>query len=188
MQIAREEMLAALELVEPAIARADTIEEMAHVWFSGATITAGNDEGLGIQVPYKAEFKGGIRGALLIGLLTNSRAKEISLEPAGKGSMMLKASAKVELSLLPMEKCLVETPNLKKASKVPFKPNFKNSLQDLMVSVGNPKSANIEELDPAVADANIVRKRIDNAKIDTAISNSFGFGGTNASLVFQRHA
>jgi 3-oxoacyl-[acyl-carrier-protein] synthase I len=49
------------------------------------------------------------------------------------------------------------------------------------------ESANIEELDPAVADANIVRKRIDNAKITTAMSNSFGFGGTNATLVFQRY-
>jgi 3-oxoacyl-[acyl-carrier-protein] synthase-1 len=50
------------------------------------------------------------------------------------------------------------------------------------------ESANIEELDPAVADAPIVRSRIDNAKIDVAMSNSFGFGGTNAVLVFQRYA
>jgi 3-oxoacyl-[acyl-carrier-protein] synthase-1 len=49
------------------------------------------------------------------------------------------------------------------------------------------ESANIEEIDPALADANIVRRRIDNARIETAMSNSFGFGGTNASLVFQRH-
>ena len=49
------------------------------------------------------------------------------------------------------------------------------------------ESANIEEIDPDVADANIVRKRIDNAKLNTVMSNSFGFGGTNASLVFQRH-
>src|SRR6201991_4256772 len=48
------------------------------------------------------------------------------------------------------------------------------------------ESANIEEIDPAVADANIVRRHIDNARINTALSNSFGFGGTNASLVFQR--
>ena len=49
------------------------------------------------------------------------------------------------------------------------------------------ESANIEEIDPVVANANIVRKRIDNVQINTALSNSFGFGGTNASLVFQRY-
>jgi len=49
------------------------------------------------------------------------------------------------------------------------------------------ESANIEELDPAFADMPIVRKRIDDAKIDTVLSNSFGFGGTNASLVLQRY-
>ncbi len=49
------------------------------------------------------------------------------------------------------------------------------------------ESANIEEIDPEIADANIVRKRIDNAKLNTVMSNSFGFGGTNAALVFQRH-
>jgi 3-oxoacyl-[acyl-carrier-protein] synthase-1 len=48
------------------------------------------------------------------------------------------------------------------------------------------ESANIEEIDPEVADAPIVRSRIDGAKIERALSNSFGFGGTNASLVFQR--
>jgi 3-oxoacyl-[acyl-carrier-protein] synthase-1 len=50
------------------------------------------------------------------------------------------------------------------------------------------ESANIEEIDPAIADMPIVRQRIDDAEINTVVSNSFGFGGTNATLVFQRYA
>jgi len=49
-------------------------------------------------------------------------------------------------------------------------------------------SANIEKLDPAAEGMPIVRERMDNAKLDCVMSNSFGFGGTNASLVFQRHS
>lgn len=49
------------------------------------------------------------------------------------------------------------------------------------------ESANIEEIDPVLADANIVRKRVDNAELNCVLSNSFGFGGTNGSLVFKRY-
>ncbi len=48
------------------------------------------------------------------------------------------------------------------------------------------ESANIEKLDPAMADMPIVRERVDDAQINCVLSNSFGFGGTNASVVFKR--
>ena len=47
-------------------------------------------------------------------------------------------------------------------------------------------SANIENLDPEAGEADIVRERIDNANLNCVISNSFGFGGTNATLAFKR--
>ena len=47
-------------------------------------------------------------------------------------------------------------------------------------------SANITELDPAGTDFPIIQERIDNAGVNVMMSNSFGFGGTNATLVFRR--
>jgi len=48
------------------------------------------------------------------------------------------------------------------------------------------ESANITEVDPEMADLPIARERQDNVDINCVMSNSFGFGGTNATLVFKR--
>jgi 3-oxoacyl-[acyl-carrier-protein] synthase-1 len=48
------------------------------------------------------------------------------------------------------------------------------------------ESANIETLDPAFQDIPIVRERRDNVQLGCVLSNSFGFGGTNASIVLKR--
>ncbi len=48
-------------------------------------------------------------------------------------------------------------------------------------------SANIDEIDPEAADFPIVRERQDDVALDCVISNSFGFGGTNATLAFKRY-
>jgi len=47
-------------------------------------------------------------------------------------------------------------------------------------------SANIVTLDPVAGDLPIVRERRDEVELNTVMSNSFGFGGTNCTLVFQR--
>jgi 3-oxoacyl-[acyl-carrier-protein] synthase-1 len=49
------------------------------------------------------------------------------------------------------------------------------------------ESANIDDLDPAFEDVPIARGRKDDVSLNCVMSNSFGFGGTNATLVFRHH-
>ncbi|MDH3979756.1 MAG: beta-ketoacyl-ACP synthase I [Gammaproteobacteria bacterium] len=62
------------------------------------------------------------------------------------------------------------------------------AIYSLLMMQGNflSASANITEPDPLGADFPIIRERIDNANTNIMMSNSFGFGGTNATLVFKR--
>lgn len=133
-------MLAALNLVKPALATKDLVEELAHVWFDGETVTAYNDADLGIQAPFESPFKGGIRGALILGLLHNSRAKEVIFEEVGEGEVMLKAArAKVRLSVLDPERAVYELPG-ESTNTFKFDDSFIDALKLSLLSVGNDTS------------------------------------------------
>jgi 3-oxoacyl-[acyl-carrier-protein] synthase-1 len=47
-------------------------------------------------------------------------------------------------------------------------------------------TANLNELDPKLEGANIVSDRIDNAGLKRVMTNNFGFGGTNGTLIFEK--
>jgi 3-oxoacyl-[acyl-carrier-protein] synthase-1 len=47
-------------------------------------------------------------------------------------------------------------------------------------------SINVNDLDPALEGKPLVTELIENAGLKTVMSNSFGFGGTNGTLVFQK--
>lgn len=139
MKMVRSELLAALNVVRPAIAAKDLIEELAHVWFDGETMTAYNDADLGMQVPFVTPFKGGLRGELLFGILNNSRAKEVSLEDSkNEGQMVLKAAAaKVDLVVLPEDRAVWQFPEVDGKSYFTIRNSFLAVLKAVLVAVGN---------------------------------------------------
>ena len=97
-------------------------------------------------------------------------AHRFALERFGRELLAVKDS--LEMGLAAAENAIVES--LLEGSGATLK-----SLAGTMQQFG------IEELDPAFADMPILRQRRDNAKLGTVLSNSFGFGGTNATLVFK---
>jgi 3-oxoacyl-[acyl-carrier-protein] synthase-1 len=48
-------------------------------------------------------------------------------------------------------------------------------------------SINVENLDPALDAAEIALERVDNAGLDSVMTNSFGFGGTNGSMILSKY-
>lgn len=135
-------MLAALNTVKPALATKDLVEELAHVWFDGKTITAYNDADLGIQVPFECPFKGGIRGSIILGLLTNSRARDVFLEPGEtEGQMLLKAAKlKVKLAVLGEDRSVWKFPEVSTKKTFDIGEQFIDALRSVLVAVGNDTS------------------------------------------------
>ena len=68
-----------------------------------------------------------------------------------------------------------------------FKPDWSPCLQARAPYVGRLAIVRAGALDPGAEGYPIARQRIDKAGLQTVMSNSFGFGGTNACLVFSRY-
>lgn len=135
MKIAREELLRVLKRVSPAVADKDLIEELTCVWFDGETIQAYNDL-ISIKLPFKSDIKGGFRHKLLVGFLSNSAAKEVTVESKDKKDVVFKAGeSKLKLKLLSLDQMLFKFPNFPNMQSEVDK-DFVQVISKMLVSVG----------------------------------------------------
>lgn len=138
MKLEREPLLKALETAKPALATKELIEELLCFWMDGKTLTAYNDASLGIQVPFVSELKGGLRGSILLGMLSHSRAKDVEIELPTEGEALIKAGrTKLKLSLLDAEKAIWEMPKLGKAKGYKLSKAFLEAMKLVLLSIGN---------------------------------------------------
>src|SRR5580765_1875493 len=136
----RKKLLDTLVLVKPAISSKDIIEQFTNIWFDGENIAASNDLGMGILAPFKTEFKGGVKGTQLIGLINNMKVKDIELSPEGESLIVRGGKARAKLAMMPIDKISISIPKESDNAYIP-KAEFYGALGQVLRSSGNVKSA-----------------------------------------------
>lgn len=144
MEISRTELLKALTIAKPALAIKDIIFETTHFWFTGETVFAYDDR-IGIEVPFKSDFQGGILGKLLLGILEKSRADKIVIEPGRhEGEILLKIGrARIDLAHLELKRAIWHFPKLTKADEEEFfdiDVNFASIIDQMLICAGQNTS------------------------------------------------
>jgi DNA polymerase III sliding clamp (beta) subunit (PCNA family) len=137
----RKDFLAKVEQVAPALMASDLIPILNHIWITGKELRAFNDQ-IGLSVPFKADFKLAIPGALLISLLKSSKARDIELVPSGNELLLKLASSKVKLPTLGPESFTFEMP----------KPTGKGSISAKSISPMIGSCLRSVNVDPMVVD------------------------------------
>lgn len=142
MKAERTSLIKALDLVKPAIASKALLDELTHVWFGNKELIA-YDDVLGIRAPFDADdLAGGVKGALLLGILNASGAKnvEMTIENDGRTAHMKAARAKVKLALLEAERAVWTYPSVKPGDFFALTPELIAGLDDVLISVGTDVS------------------------------------------------
>ena len=102
MQVSRKELLAALEPLKPAFAGRSVVTALTHIWFDGDYAYA-HDGGVGARTALKTDFKLGVPGGLLLGLLGQSGPDDITLTEAGAALTLKAGRSNVKLATLPLD-------------------------------------------------------------------------------------
>lgn len=135
----RTDLVDMLQLVSPGLSNNDLIPILSHVWFTGSSLMAYNDQ-IAVSVPLKTDFKGAVPGSTLIDLIKNSRAKDIEFIAAESELTIKAASSRFKLGMLPDEAFNIF--DMPKASKGALTPPalFFDAIASCMQSVGSDPS------------------------------------------------
>jgi DNA polymerase III sliding clamp (beta) subunit (PCNA family) len=130
----RKDLVNALEIVRPGLARNDLIPVMTHFWFTGQTLMTFNDQ-IAISVLCKTELTGAVPKPLLE-FLRASRAKEVEFV-TGENEIQVRAGrSKFKLGLLPKSDFVFEMPEKGNAPLLPVTfAEFRKAIEHCMMSV-----------------------------------------------------
>lgn len=106
MKVSTTEARAALNAIAPALSNKDLLEELCCAWFDGERVSAFNDV-IGMEFAFPADFRGGVRGSLLLGLLNNAKTEDVEFKSGGNpetGIVYKAGKAKADLALLGTER------------------------------------------------------------------------------------
>lgn len=133
MQIERKVLLEALKAAKAGLASKATITAFLCFWFDGKHVTAYNDV-IGIEVPLKTDFRGGVNGSLLLGLVAASLAKNAEITE-GKDHLGLKlAGHRSRLPILPPADAVWAFPEAPDADPWAFKSDFPAALAHIRLA------------------------------------------------------
>lgn len=135
----RAELIETLKQVAPALASKDFVPVLACFCFDGKLVTAFDDL-VALQAPCTLPIKAGIRGRLMLDLLTASRAKELVLDDASEQEIVLKAGrSRIKLPRIDPEHFIFEMPEPEGVA-VPLSDKVIDALKRVAISMGTDPS------------------------------------------------
>ncbi len=145
MKINRQIFLGVLKHASAALSsNKNQVEELSHFWFDGKYLSAFDDI-LGIRIAFETEFKGGVKGDKLLGILDNSRAKDVTITQDDDKNLLMKiGAARVKLAFRPIEDWFWK-PDLPEDEGVLITDEFLKGIELTLLSVGTSKVMNAEQ-------------------------------------------